>query len=213
MRAGPIVLLAKFLAYSNTITCSTLIAHCFLMLRRVGNLGIRYYFRWRLDLAAVHLTVALGRFAMDTSTVQQNGGCRIPWGRGEGRGGGTITSAGYCSTSFFCPSIYRRRRGSFRCASQCDTGLFPVKAMRSLGAHWHTANPAAATYRNCFPAKPVDRYASISHWPSWCQIYLTPTLMCPSIEPSIERCSHRKGKVVNESRKGKVLILVYLDSQ
>ena len=83
----------------------------------------RYYFRWRLDLAAVHLTVALGRFAMDTSTVQQNGGCRIPWGRGEG----TITSAGYCSTSFFCPSIYRRRRGSFRCASQCDTWAVSCK--------------------------------------------------------------------------------------
>jgi hypothetical protein len=115
------------------------------------------------------------------------------------------------------------RRHSFVLQSiAVDVGLSAVRvsATRAVsckgdakGAHWHTANPAAATYRNCFPAKPVDRYASISHWPSWCQIYLTPTLMCPSIEPSIERCSHRKGKVVKESRKGRVLILVYLDSQ
>ena len=58
-------------------------------------------------------------------------------------------------------------------------GLFPVKAMGRwrrgpLSSHWHTGGPAAATYRNCFPAKPADKYASISHWPSWtesrCQI-------------------------------------------
>ena len=130
MRAGPIVLLAKFLAYSNTITCSTLIAHCFLMLRRVGNLGIRYYFCWRLDLAAVHLTVALGSFAMDTSTVQQNGGYRIPWGRGEGRGG---------RNDYFCRLLFDVILLSFNLSPStwvfplCESvrhGLFPVKAMR-----------------------------------------------------------------------------------
>ena len=41
----------------------------------------------------------------------------------EFRGGGTIA----CTIiPFFCPSIHRRRRGSFPCATR---GLFPVKAM------------------------------------------------------------------------------------
>ena len=89
----------------------------------------RYHFRWRLDLAAVHLTVALGRFAMDTSTVQQNGGCRIPWGRG-GEGG---------RNDYFCRLLFDVILLSFNLSPStwvfplCESvrhGLFPVKAMR-----------------------------------------------------------------------------------